>query len=83
MNSLNRARWNSTWRAPVTDGSRGPRCKARRTRSRCVMCAGAGYCAGLGFQPGEALAGVLGLHHMLGKVLVIDYVSQHWALRQP
>lgn len=41
------------------------------------------YCEGLGFQPGEPLAGVVGLHHMLGKVLVIDYVSQRWALRQP
>jgi hypothetical protein len=42
-----------------------------------------GYCEGLGFEPGEPLAGVVGLHHMLGKVLVIDYVSQRWALRQP
>lgn len=41
------------------------------------------YCEGLGFKPDEALAGVLGLHHLLGKVLVIDYVSQRWALRQP
>lgn len=43
----------------------------------------AAYCEGLGFKPGEPLAGVVGLHHLLGKVLVIDYVSQRWALRQP
>ncbi|SFF54698.1 hypothetical protein SAMN05518865_101397 [Duganella sp. CF458] len=43
----------------------------------------AGYCEGLGFQPDEPLAGVVGLHHLLGKLLVIDYVSQRWALRQP
>ncbi|MGW8394520.1 hypothetical protein [Pseudoduganella sp. HUAS MS19] len=42
-----------------------------------------GYCEGLGFEPAEPLAGVVGLHHLLGKVLVIDYVSQRWALRQP
>lgn len=42
-----------------------------------------GYCEGLGFEPDEPLAGVVGLHYMLGKVLVIDYVSQRWALRQP
>lgn len=42
-----------------------------------------GYCEGLGFNPDEPLAGVVGLHHLLGKVLLIDYVSQRWALRQP
>jgi hypothetical protein len=42
-----------------------------------------GYCEGQGFEPGEPLAGVVGLHYMLGKVLVIDYVSQRWAVRQP
>ncbi len=42
-----------------------------------------GHCEGLGFSPNEPLAGVVGLHHLLGKVLVIDYVSQRWALRQP
>ncbi|KQV53720.1 MULTISPECIES: hypothetical protein [unclassified Duganella] len=41
------------------------------------------YCEGLGFKPDEALAGVIGLHHLLGKVLLIDYVSQRWAVRQP
>jgi hypothetical protein len=25
----------------------------------------------------------VGLHHMLGKLLVIDYLSQRWALRRP
>ncbi|WP_426339754.1 hypothetical protein ACN9MZ_26260 [Pseudoduganella sp. S-14] len=43
----------------------------------------AGYCEGQDFAPGEPLAGVVGLHHLLGKLLVIDYVSQRWALRQP
>jgi hypothetical protein len=42
-----------------------------------------GHCEGLGFSPNEPLAGVVGLHHLLGKVLVIDYVSQRWALRPP
>jgi len=41
------------------------------------------YCEGLGFQPGAPLAGVVGLHHLLGQVLVLDYVSQRWALRSP
>lgn len=41
------------------------------------------YCDGMGFQPGTPLAGVLGLHYMLGKELVLDYVSQRWALRAP
>lgn len=41
------------------------------------------YCEGVRFVPGEPLAGVLGLHHLLGKVLVLDYVSQRWALRAP
>jgi hypothetical protein len=41
------------------------------------------YCEGLAFTPGEPLAGVVGLHHMLGKLLVIDYLSQRWALRRP
>lgn len=43
----------------------------------------AAYCEGLGFKPDEPLAGVVGLHHLMGKLLVIDYVSQRWALRQP
>lgn len=41
------------------------------------------YCEGLGFKPDAPLAGVVGLHHLLGKVLVLDYVSQRWAVRTP
>jgi hypothetical protein len=42
-----------------------------------------GYCDDKRFKPGSKLAGVLGLHHFLGKVIVLDYPAQRWAVRAP
>ncbi|MGV7210318.1 hypothetical protein ACLB1G_20985 [Oxalobacteraceae bacterium A2-2] len=41
----------------------------------------ASYCVLDAFKPGQKLAGLLGLRHLNGHVITLDYLSRRWLLR--
>lgn len=41
----------------------------------------ASYCMQEAFKPGQKLVGLLGLRHLIGKVITLDYLARRWTIQ--